>query len=138
MGISIQRVGERLCDQRDGGNVEQGARDSVRNRWAGACDCIASFGQVCLRCERQRTVAAFTVDSLDGSLTPVPGSPYTVARQDRERCWRLIGGDVLYVAGGSSLHAFAIDSTAGGLSAATGSPYSFNASSVTVDPSGTF
>ena len=88
------------------------------------------------------SLSAFTVDSLGGMLTPVPGSPYTVSISGSgyESAGALLAidpsGKYLYAAGGSQLYGFAIDSSSGALSPIVGSPFTASgASALAVDPS---
>jgi 6-phosphogluconolactonase (cycloisomerase 2 family) len=89
------------------------------------------------------SLAAFTVDSLAGTLTPVSGSPYTISGESGGYfpAPTILSidptGKYLYAAGGSQLYGFAIDSSSGALSAIAGSPFTASsASAVAVDPSG--
>ncbi|MBZ5718881.1 MAG: lactonase family protein [Acidobacteriia bacterium] len=69
-------------------------------------------------------VAAFSIDSSTGALTPVSGSPFTTG----DGPFRVVldqSGKYLYTANshGNTISAFAIDSSTGALTAMSGSPF---------------
>ena len=87
------------------------------------------------------TISAFSINAVNGDLTPVPGSPFPSGALP------LIGvvdpqGNYLYIANGSSndISAFSIDSKSGALTPVPGSPFAAGAgpNSVTVDATGRF
>lgn len=88
-------------------------------------------------------VAGFTVDSLAGTLTPVPGGAYPAGASGGTMTVLAMdpAGKFLYVVSSGSLYAFSIDASAGTLSAVPGSPFATNGVNVntaTVDPFGKY
>jgi 6-phosphogluconolactonase (cycloisomerase 2 family) len=84
-------------------------------------------------------VAAFTINSENGSGTQIPGSPYPITAMP----WRLAinpAGSALYVAERDGISAFQIDPRTGGLAPVSGSPFDpgTNPLFFVLDPSGKF
>ena len=78
---------------------------------------------------------AFTISAQTGTLTPVPGSPYSVPG----------GGSVVIDPAGrfayvlsNKIYAFAINASSGALTPLTGSPFTIAASSMAIAPDGHF
>src|SRR5437870_8121278 len=86
-------------------------------------------------------VAAFTVNSSTGALTPIAGSPVTVGR-DPQGLAVTPDGKFLFIANflDNTISAFSIDAASGVLTPITGSPFTANnaPSRVVIDPSGKF
>jgi 6-phosphogluconolactonase (cycloisomerase 2 family) len=78
---------------------------------------------------------AFTINSQTGTLTPVAGSPYSVAGA---------GSVVIDPAGrfayvlSNEIYAFAINASSGALTPIAGSPFAIAASTMVIDPNGQF
>jgi len=86
-------------------------------------------------------IAAFTVNSSTGALTPIAGSPVTVGR-DPQGLAVTPDGKFLFIANflDNTISAFSIDAASGVLTPITGSPFTANnaPSRVVIDPSGKF
>ena len=86
-------------------------------------------------------VAAFTVNSSTGALTPIAGSPVTVGR-DPQGLAVTPDGKFLFIANflDNTISAFSIDVASGVLTPTAGSPFMANngPSKVAIDPSGKF
>jgi len=91
------------------------------------------------------SVFAYSINALDGSLTPIPGSPFTAGENPVSAAVDA-SGRFLFVANnantasGNSVSAFAIDYDTGALTAVPGSPFATATFplSVATDPSGQF
>lgn len=90
------------------------------------------------------SVAAFTIDSVSGALTKVPGSPFATAPIQFTQTYELTispSGKFLYAFNfnGNTMAAFTIDPTSGALTSVAGSPFAINPNGergLVVDPSG--
>jgi 6-phosphogluconolactonase len=89
------------------------------------------------------TLSAFTIDSTDGSLTPVPGSPFATGAQQLYALAVSPSGKFLVAADGlaSTVLVFSVDPTSGALTQVAGSPFATEVgagtSGVAFDKSGT-
>ncbi len=82
-------------------------------------------------------VAAFSIDSTSGALTPVPGSPFTAGNGP----FSLVATtNFLYVANSTdgTLSGYSIDATTGILTPLAGSPFPIHAGAMTTDLTGSF
>lgn len=89
------------------------------------------------------TVAAYTVDSYAGTLTPVLGAPFVTGGLSNDYGQALAidpAGKYLYLVERQSVYGFSIDSDSGALTPVSGSPLAttINPSAATVDPSGQY
>jgi len=88
----------------------------------------------------ETSISAFTLNTTDGSLTEIAGSPYPA---EAEQVASDPKGKFLFAAGGSNgLYAYTINSTTGVLTAVEGSPFTTDSGATTygvaVDPMGRF
>ncbi|HEY6339027.1 MAG TPA: beta-propeller fold lactonase family protein [Candidatus Sulfotelmatobacter sp.] len=98
-------------------------------------DSTGQFVYVALGSANQ--VAAFSITSGTGALTPVPGSPFSGGTKP---FLLATTGKFLYVsnAGDGTVSGYSIDSTSGVLTALAGSPYVVATASLVADPAGKF
>lgn len=90
----------------------------------------------------QAAVLAFAINTTTGTLTPVPGSPFTTGTNS-DFTFADLSGRFLYVAnfGSMDVSGFTINSTSGALTPIAGSPFATGGGrpdAVTVDPTGHF
>ena len=100
-----------------------------------AVDPTGSFVYTVLESTNQ--VAAFSISSPSGMLTPVPGSPFVCGKTPIAV---VAVGHFLYVsnAGDGTLSGYSIDSSSGVLTPLASSPFAIRTGAMTIDPSGSF
>lgn len=89
-----------------------------------------------------KQIQAFAIDGATGTLTPVPGSPFSLPGTNPNFMAVTPSGRFLYVANGgpTQISALAIDSSTGALTEIPGSPFSVaqGVTNIAIDPSGRF
>jgi len=82
-------------------------------------------------------IAAFSIDSSTGGLTPVPGSPFATGNGPLGLA---TANNVLYVSNtmDGTISGYTIDATSGVLTPATGSPFAINAAALAANSTGGF
>lgn len=82
-------------------------------------------------------IAAFSIDSVTGALTPVPGSPFSAGDQPTTLTST---NNFLYAANwtNSSISGYSISPTSGALTAIPGSPFGSDITTLAADSSGKF
>jgi hypothetical protein len=85
-------------------------------------------------------IAVFTINSTDGSLIAVAGSPFTTPVKPSQMTTDGKGRYLYEVQGypGSEVGAFSYDQTTGALTAVPGSPFAFNMAEITGEASGNY
>lgn len=82
-------------------------------------------------------IAAFSVDTESGALTPVPGSPFSAGKSPADLA---LANKFLYAANwqDSTISAYSIDPTSGALTLVPGSPFATSGEEIAGDPSGKY
>jgi 6-phosphogluconolactonase len=107
--------------------------------WPIAVDPTGSFVYTALTFDGQSagSIAAFSIVSSSGALTPVPGSPFPAGTFPVSL---VIAKNFLYVANikDGTVSGYSIDTGSGVLTRLTGSPFSISGGALATDPSGNF